>query len=88
MDAKRVKDAVEVLNWLATQIHTMPDRERATIESGVFLALSSICLGDYVNQVAAGAEPYEALKTAADAMTEYRKQMLQSWQPLVAEATA
>lgn len=85
MDAKRVKDAIEVLNWLATQIHTMPDRERATIESGVFLALSSICLGDYANLVAQGHEPYDALKLAADRMTEYRKEMLRTWAPLVPE---
>jgi hypothetical protein len=85
MDAKRVKEAVEVLNWLATQIHTMPDRERATIESGVFLALSSICLGDYATLVASGTEPYDALKAAADRMTEYRKEVLRNWQPLVSE---
>jgi hypothetical protein len=85
MDAKRVKDAVEVLNWLATQIHTMPDRQRATIESGVFLALSSICLGDYATMVEQGHEPYDALKVSADRMTEYRKEMLRNWSPLVVE---
>ena len=74
-----------MLNWLATQIHTMPDRERATIESGVFLALSSICLGDYASLVADGTEPYDALKVAADRMTEYRKEMLRTWQPLMPE---
>ena len=60
----------------------MPDRERPTIESGVFLALSSICLGDYAQLLSTGVEPYDALKTAADAMTEYRKQVLQNWVPL------
>lgn len=88
MDAKRIKDAVEVLNWLAGQIQAMPDRERPTIETGVFLALSSICLSDYANLVSYGEEPYDALKSAADAMTEYRKQVLQNWTPLAAEATA
>jgi len=85
MDPRRVADAVEVLNWLATQIHAMPDRARDTVESGVFLALSSICMSDYLHEIEAGAEPYDALKTAADAMTQYRRQVLGKWQPLTQE---
>ena len=36
--------------------------------------------------IASGAEPYDALKTAADNMTEYRKEVLRQWTPLAAEA--
>ena len=64
----------------------MPDRARDTVESGVFLALSSICLSDYLRELEDGADAYDALKTAADAMTEYRRQVLGKWQPLTVEA--
>ncbi|MGE4243345.1 hypothetical protein [Ramlibacter sp.] len=86
MQATRIAEAVETLNWLATQIHTMPDRGRDTVEAGVFLALSSVCLGDYVRLVAKGVEPYDALRTAADEMTEYRREVLQQWNPIGAPA--
>ena len=82
MDAKRVANAIEVLNWMATQIQAMPDRGRETVESGIFLALSSVCLGDYADRVRRGAEPYDALKCAADSTADYRKQLLPRWEPL------
>jgi hypothetical protein len=82
MDNKRIAEAVEVLNWLASRIQSMPDRERDTVEAGVFLALSSICLTDYNQQVREGGDPYDALRAAADAMTAYRREVLQNWAPL------
>jgi len=86
MDAKRVSNAIEVLNWLATQIQAMPDRDRGTVESGIFLALSSVCLGDYADMIRRGVEPYDALRQAADATAAYRKQLLRNWEPLVPPA--
>jgi hypothetical protein len=83
MDAKRVSNAIEVLNWLATQIQAMPDRDRGTVESGIFLALSSVCLGDYAEMLRKGVEPYDALRQAADSTAAYRKQLLRNWDPLV-----
>jgi hypothetical protein len=86
MDTKKISQAVESLNWLATQIQAMPDRDRTTVEAGIFLALSSVCLGDYLKMVADGAEPYDALRNAADGMTAYRKQLLPRWEPLAEPA--
>lgn len=86
MDAKRVSNAIEVLNWLATQIQSMPDRDRGTVESGIFLALSSVCLGEYSDLVRKGVEPYDALRSAADSTADYRKQLLRHWEPLVPPA--
>ena len=82
MDTKKISQAVESLNWLATQIQAMPDRDRTTVEAGIFLALSSVCLGDYLKMVSDGSEPYDALRSAADGMTAYRKQLLPKWEPL------
>jgi hypothetical protein len=86
MDAKRISNAIEVLNWMATQILAMPDRGRETVESGIFLALSSVCLGDYADLVKSGTEPYDALRSAADSTAAYRKQLLRHWEPLVPPA--
>jgi hypothetical protein len=86
MDTKKISQAVEALNWLATQIQSMPDRDRTTVEAGIFLALSSVCLGDYLKLVADGTEPYDALRSAADGMTDYRKQLLPKWAPLAEAA--
>ena len=71
MNARRLRDALDVLTWLADGAAALPEERKKAVQMQLTLATAGLFLAEYLAHTAqAGLEPYDALlKTVRGDMT-------------------